>query len=336
MSVMQVNTQAGALLPMPCGRSVRSALAERLRLLPRDAPVVIMVHGYKYSPFAPETDPHAQVFALRPRSNCWKVRSWPRGLGFRGAGGDEGLCIGFGWHATAPRLARGLAEVDARVGAAAEGLGKLIALIGAVAPARPVDLFAHSLGGRVALAALARHRSPVCGRAILMGAADYRSGASAALANPAAREVEFYNILSGENGLYDLFFRCLVPPGHPGDRVLGRGLPGAPRRWIDLPIDDGPTLGTLARLGVRLSPRRRASCHWSFYLRPGIFRLYRAILRDRAGWSPEILRQVLETQARRRSPSLADFVQPGPHGPTGHRAADVPEWQPLLNRQGSA
>lgn len=315
MSVMQVNV-LGDELATPGERCLRTALAGHLRSLPDGAPVVVMVHGYKYSPFDPQADPHAQIFALRPPAGCWKSRSWPRGLGFDGSGPAEGLCIGFGWHATAPRLARGLMEVDARLGHAAMGLERLLATIGELAPGRQVDLMAHSLGARVTLSALAGCRAPLRGRAILMGAADYRSGAEAALANPAARGVEFYNIVSAENDLYDLFFRCLVPPRRPGDRVLGRGLPTAPRRWMDLPIDDARILARLAALGVRISPRRRASCHWSFYLRPGIFRLYRAILRDRDGWSPEALRHALERAGDAPSPrrrrldpgALAAFV----------------------------
>jgi len=293
MSVLRINALDDGLA-LAEGLCVLSTLSRHLCALPDRAPIVIMVHGYKYSPFDPQADPHAQVFALRPRAGCWKVRSWPRGLGFSGEGVSEGLCIGFGWHATAPGLVRGLPQVDARVDGAAARLAQLIAAIGDLAPGRPVDLIAHSLGGRVTLRALAGHDAPIRGRAILLGAADYRSGAEDALANPATRGMEFYNIVSAENALYDLFFRYLVPPERGSDRVLGRGLPGAPRRWIDLAIDDDVTLARLGALGLRISPRRRRSCHWSFYRRPGIFRLYRAILRERDGWSPETLRRLLE------------------------------------------
>ncbi|PKP84958.1 MAG: hypothetical protein CVT80_05290 [Alphaproteobacteria bacterium HGW-Alphaproteobacteria-2] len=315
MFPIEVNARGGALLPVANGRALRGRLAEALGAVPAQAPVVVMVHGYKYSPFAPETDPHRQVYALRPGVDCWKVRSWPRGLGFSGAGGAEGFCIGFGWHATAPRLASGLAEVHRRSTVAAAALTELLVLIDDLAPGRAVDLFAHSLGGRVTLAALAGAPVPLRGRAVLLGAADYRSGAEAALANPSARGVEFFNITSRENDLYDVFFRSIVPPQTRRDRVLGTGLPGAPPRWVDLRIDDPATLAALGSRGLRIAPRLRRHCHWSFYRRPGIWGLYRAILRERGGWSASALNRLLPEAApaaetahpTRRAPRLPDL-----------------------------
>lgn len=295
MFPFEANAHGAALVPMTGGRALRERLAEALEPVPAAAPVVVMVHGYKYSPLAPETDPHRQIYALRPRTDCWKVRSWPRGLGFSGAGEAEGLCIGFGWHATAPRLASGLAEAHRRGADAAVALTELLVLIDDLSPGRAVDIFAHSLGGRVALAALAGAPVPLRGRAVLMGTADYRSSAEAALANPSARGVEFYNVTSRENDLYDVFFRSIVPPRIRGDRVLGAGLPGAPPRWVDLRIDDPATLAALGARGLRVAPRRARArpCHWSFYRRPGIWGLYRAILRQRGGWSATALNRLL-------------------------------------------
>lgn len=311
MFPMRIDARNGALL-IPKGTDMAGAL----RALPQGAPVVIMVHGYKYSPFAPETDPHRRIYALRPGLDCWKVRSWPRGLGFSGAGGAEGLCIGFGWHATAPRLASGLAEVHRRSTVAAAALAELLVLIDDLAPGRPVDFFAHSLGAKVVLGALADAPVPLHGRALLLGAADYRSSAETALANPSARGVEFYNITSRENDLYDVFFRSIVPPQRRGDRVLGTGLPDAPPRWVDLRIDDPAMLATLGSRGLRIAPRLRRHCHWSFYRRPGIWGLYRAILRERSGWSAPTLNRLLPeataaTGPMRRAPPLADLQMGG-------------------------
>lgn len=311
MFPLRIDARDGTLL-MPEGTDLTGAL----RALPRGAPVVIMVHGYKYSPFVPESDPHRQIYALRPGLPGWKIRSWPRGLGFPGAGGAAGLCIGFGWHATAPRLVSGLAQVHARSAAAGGALADLLRRVAEADPGREIDLFAHSLGGRVALAALAGCPVPLRGRAILMGAADYRAGAEAALANPAARAVEVFNVISRENDIFDLFFRTIVPPARQGDRVLGAGLPDAPPRWVDIAIDDPAVLAALARRGLRIAPRMRRHCHWSFYRRPGIWRLYRALLRERAAWPAALLRQGLPQPAARAAPVS---FWPGPALP-GRRA----------------
>jgi hypothetical protein len=117
-----------------------------------DAPVVVLVHGYRWHPDAPGGDPHRSLFALAPEPGDRRIRSWPEGLGFDDTGAS-GLCIGFGWPASAPHLRslvatgrNGFARVYDTAGAVGARLAEVIRLVQRLAPGRPVDVFAHSLG----------------------------------------------------------------------------------------------------------------------------------------------------------------------------------------------
>lgn len=296
------------------------ALAGALRALPPGAPVAVLIHGYKFSPWRPAHDPHTHIFALGPTRRCRKARSWPRGLGFSARGTADGLCIAFGWDAKAPVDALGLPAIHARAPGAAVALTRLLDMIAELAPERRVDLLAHSLGARVALLAMAALRRPVVGRAILMAAADYRSSARAALANPVLAGADVINVISRENDLYDFLFQAAVAAPRPGDAPLGQGLPGAPGRWVDLPIDCDATLGALAQTGIAVAPPGRRACHWSGYLRPGMFDLYGALIRDRAAWPAARLRALVAAPPRPipadASVDLPVFL-PLPDGPGG-------------------
>ena len=68
-------------------------------MLTGDGPVIVMVHGFKYAPGHRSECPHRQILSLDPVRDCFKVVSWPRGLGFGRGAPDEGLGIGFGWNA---------------------------------------------------------------------------------------------------------------------------------------------------------------------------------------------------------------------------------------------
>lgn len=74
--------------------------------------------------------------------------------------------------------------------------------------------------------------------------------------------------------------------------ALGRGLPGA-ANWLDIQIDHPATAAALKSLGLPLARPRARVCHWSVYLRPGTFRLYRALIHDRARLSLPVLRAAL-------------------------------------------
>ncbi len=248
-------------------------LAGALASLPDGAPVVVLIHGFKYRPGDPLRCPHLHILSLEARKRA-RVVSWPRHLGFGRGDAGEGLCIAFGWHGTGS-LWRAHAEA-ARAGRA---LASLIREIGRHRAA-PVHLVGHSLGARVALAAFDGLPEHAIGRAILLAAAETRACAERALATPAGRTAEFVNVRSFENTLFDVLLRAAIFPHRPDLRALGAGLGRRDPRWRDLAIDCPETRAHLGAMGFRIPPPARRVCHWSAYLRPGLFPLYRALLRQ--------------------------------------------------------
>lgn len=248
-------------------------LGAALRALPPGAPVVVLVHGYKYAPDDAARCPHAHVLSLAPRAGS-RAMSWPRHLGFGRGDAGEGLCIAFGWSALGS-----VWSAHAEAARAGQALAAVIATVGR-AQAMPVHLLAHSLGARVALAAFRHLPEGAVGRAILLAAAETRAEAETALATPAGRKAEIVNVRTRENMVFDLLFRAAIHPHRPLARTLGAGLGRADDRWLDLGIDDAATRAHLAARGFRIPPPARRICHWSAYLRPGLFPLYRALLRD--------------------------------------------------------
>jgi len=261
-------------------------LAESLAALPEGAPVIVMIHGYKFSPRAGCT-PHEHIFALKPSTKSRRALSWPQNLGFGTGNAREGLCIAFGWEA------RGTLWAARREAArAGHALARLLDRI----KGRPVHIVAHSLGARVALKALAGLRRGRVERMILMAAAAFRDEAEAALAAPAGRRVEVLNITSRENDVFDAAWEWLIRPDHAldpspaahaspaprPDRALGAGLGRPDARWLDIQIDHPATLERLAGMGFGIEARGRRICHWSAYLRPGLFTFYTAALRQPA------------------------------------------------------
>ncbi|WP_185020807.1 alpha/beta fold hydrolase [Histidinibacterium lentulum] len=225
-----------------------------------------MIHGFKFDPDSEAHDPHAHILSLRPRRDCWKAVSWPRHLGLSG---KAGLAIGFGWPARGS-IWRAWAEA----GRAGRRLSQLVERLREVAPDRPVHLIGHSLGARVALAALPGLPAGAVGRLILISAAVFRAETMRVLKTPAGRAAEIVNVTGRENLVFDLLLRAALPHRGP---TLGRGGPGG-TRWLDLKLDRVETLAGLRDLGFRIRPAGVRICHWSGYLRPGVFSLYRALV----------------------------------------------------------
>lgn len=252
------------------GEPWEAALDRHLGALPGDAPILIMIHGYKYSPRRPDNCPHRHVLA------AWSGRggrstSWPRHLGF-GKGAEEGLAIGFGWHARGS-----IWQAYRQAELAGIALADVVRRI-ATHHGRPVHIFCHSLGARVAFYALRDVPEGSVGRIVMLAGAEFSDVAKAAMASPAGRYAEVLNVVSGENALFDAMFEWLLQAPWARARALGRGLREPQARWVDLRIDDPATSAHLARLGFRIRLRWRPVCHWSGYLRPGMFALYRAVL----------------------------------------------------------
>ncbi|MEO5613935.1 MAG: hypothetical protein ABIR04_03275 [Cypionkella sp.] len=247
----------------------RSAFATALAALPAGAPVVVMIHGYRYAPGARGGNcPHTHIFSMQPPVQDWTAISWPRHLGLSGG---RALAIGFGWPARG--RFRG-ACVRARI--AGRALAELAALVQMLDPGRAFDVIGHSLGARVALAALSYAQPCDLRRLILLAAAETRRPAMRAMGSVAGRSVQVVNVTTRENDLFDFLFEWLAGAGL--DTAIGQGLRETPANWLDLQLDQPASLAALARLGHALPEAPARISHWSPYLRPGALGLYRAIL----------------------------------------------------------
>ena len=269
------------------GWSSTDALMQGLARLGPGASVIIMIHGFRYSPWDAANDPHSHILSPVRSASRWKSTSWPKHLRLDRAG--AGLGIGLGWHA------RGrLSDVAAR----AFGLGRTLEdLVRRVKSARPdlsVHLFGHSLGARVALSALSGLAAGDVARVVLLSGAEYAVTARAAMATPAGRAARVLNVTSRQNAVFDLAFRLCAPPASRGDATLSGRLDGV-AGWTDLQIDCPSSRAALCGLGFHVRPARGVICHWSTYLQPGLFRLYRAVC-DQA--TPDILDRLDAALAR--------------------------------------
>lgn len=274
MPLLKINADRGQPFLHGPG-DLDTALRAAVRALPADAPVIILIHGYRFSPTRKACDPHRHILSLTPTPGCRKAISWPRHLGFGRDTADEGLCIAFGWEARGS-IWRAW-EAAAQAGTA---LADLVRRLRALRRA-PVDILCHSLGARVGLCAVSWLAAGSVGRVVLMAAADYRSHVRGVLDTPAGRTAEFVNVTSRENDPFDAAMEWLIRAPAAGDRALGDGLGQGFANWLDLQVDCPETLEVLRDLGYRIAPPSRRVCHWSAYLRPGLFRVYGDLIRDR-------------------------------------------------------
>lgn len=268
MPLLSVNSDATS------PRAEQARIEQAMSGLAPRAPIVVMVHGFRYAPGAGRHCPHGHILSLTPRRDVPRAISWPRHL--RLAGPSDGLAIAFGWNARGTIWA-----AQSRTPGSALALARLIALVRQVDPDRPVDIMAHSLGARVALAALPHLAEGAVGRVLLLSPADFRTHAEVAVASPAGALAEIANIACRANAMFDFCVETLLAARF--QTSVAQGLSRPARNWLDLVIDDPGTEQALARLGYPLRPAEVRICHWQPYLRPGLFALYRAILARRIG-----------------------------------------------------
>ncbi len=252
-------------------RPLSPALEETLRT---PGPIIVMLHGFKFAPGDPVGCPHRHILSLNPTEDCWKALSWPRELGFGTGFAKEGLAIAFGWPARGT-----IWQAYRRAGLAGRALADLVNMIARLAPGRPVNLLAHSLGARVVLSSMAHVGEGAIGRAILLNPAEYGGRAREALTTPAGRAAEVVNVTSRENDLFDFLLERLIAPPEQGDATLAQSMPRLPNT-VTLQLDHVKTLGALNASGFPIAPPSGRICHWSAYLRPGVFSLYRTLLRE--------------------------------------------------------
>ncbi|MDV7142490.1 alpha/beta fold hydrolase [Tropicimonas sp. TH_r6] len=278
MPLVRVDTDGDRLC---APHEAEQALYRALDRASEAAPVVVLIHGYTFSPALDQTSPHRHILSLSPERDCWKALSWPRALGLGSGAADEPLCIALGWEARGS-----LWQAYRSAEATGRALAGLIRRIRRIRPGRSVDVLAHSLGCRVALSALPHLPARAMGRAVLMAPAEMRSVALRCLDTEAGRGVEILNITSRENGVYDRLLEWLVAPLRFGDQALGTGLSERVGNWIDVNIDWPETRDALAAQGFPIPASDKRICHWSVYLRSGLFPFYRAVLHREVALRP--------------------------------------------------
>lgn len=305
MPVLRINAIGPKPRPADATGGLACTLDPYLAQLQPGAPVVVMIHGYRFSPAKPGRSPHDHIFSLDPDTRLRKAPSWPRNLGF-GEAGASGLAIAFGWEACGT-----VWSAHARAGQTGRALAVLIGAIRARRPDTPVNIVAHSMGARVALQALHGLKAGDVGRIILLAGAELRPNAEATMDTACGRAAEVINITSRENDLFDFILETCIGLGFW--RALGHGLRQRRANWVDLEIDNPHSLAALADLGHQIAPARARICHWSPYLRGGLFGLYRALIWDRPGLPLAVLARARPPRARRRwSRLLAPPVGPMP------------------------
>jgi pimeloyl-ACP methyl ester carboxylesterase len=235
--------------------------------------VTIMIHGYRFCPFGPpEHSPHRHILSLAPERECWKAISWPKHLNLDR---PEALGIALGWSA---RGMLGTAYHQAeRTGGSLAHVARIIA---SRRPKLPVHVVAHSLGARVVLAALRQLPAGALSHIILLSGAEYRNYARQVSTTAAGCTARILNVRSRENLPFDAAFRSLVRPSSWTDLPLSAGMDGRQSNWVDLSIDCPRHRSQLLEAGFRLRQPNTRFCHWSGYMRPGVFRLYRAFLSE--------------------------------------------------------
>ncbi|MEX0278466.1 MAG: DUF726 domain-containing protein [Ruegeria sp.] len=258
-------------------------------------PVIIMTHGYKYRPDAINACPHRHILSLHGTSYSTYSPSWPKQLGYGSGFEDEGLGIAFGWNAQGP-----LWSAHHRALEAGRALADLIHEVHRMSPNRPIHFIGHSMGTELVLEALHHLRPGALSRIISMTGAAYQSRALQALSTPAGRSAEFINITSRENDLFDFLFEWAIRPPKRGDRCIGSGLHAS--NAITLQLDCPRTLDHLSRLVFPVGDPQRRICHWSSYTRPGVLRVYNALLRHHNRLTlPALQNGIPERSARRWS-----------------------------------
>lgn len=292
MPIFRINAVADTPVPVN-GGSLDKGLRKVLSRVSPNATIIVMIHGYKYTPHVAARCPHHSIFAPALTTKPRRCLSWPRAMGFSGNAADEGVCIAFGWNA-----AGSIWQAARSAEKAATALGQVMSDVADHA-GRPAQVLAHSLGARVALGGLGVAPAGSVGRMVLLHAAEFRSRAHAALSRPAGQTAEVVNVTTRENDLFDGLFRGFVAPHRPLDPALSAGLGTRRTNWLDVRIDDPATRAALKAFGFDIPAPVGRVCHWSAYMRSGMFDLHRALLRAPASLPLPLLARTLPDGARR-------------------------------------
>jgi pimeloyl-ACP methyl ester carboxylesterase len=302
-----------------------------------DAPVTVMIHGFLNDPTqivdeddpAENDNPHGRLYHFKDTGENTEIREhstgWPLWLGFEADdAGRTGLAVAFAWQSKpgffSSLIGYGKTFYERAYQMAEEAAWVLVNVVIALGRAlgpRPIDLFCHSLGARVAIRALAiaakradAHEMVArTGRVILLGGAEYVVEAQLMMRRLAQLGRDggpsFYNVGSRENDVLDILGENFGPSTFGSGQVIGHNGLGRQRSstarnrdawrgspWMDLQIDS-PALQTwMDERGITISGDREDSVwdHWYYYTFRGNMERYRNILRQRDAWSLERLR----------------------------------------------
>lgn len=232
--------------------------------------ITVMIHGFNYQPGRAGRCPHRFILARQPVSLSERSVSWPVQLEL----GAHHIGIAFGWDGSGS-----LWRAWKMSALAGHQLAQVIARVAETG--RKVDIIAHSLGARVALAAIAQACPGGVGTAILITPAEFQRRGLQSLQSPAGATAQVLNVISRQNMVFDRGLEWLIAPHRFGQRSLGMGLAEPRANWFDLQIDDDANRFGLQRIGYPIAAPKARVCHWSGYVRHGLFALYRDILASR-------------------------------------------------------
>ena len=304
MSLLKINAINGVpVLADNAPHSLSNVLEQTLQeTAVGRGPVVVMVHGYKYAPGHALHCPHETLFSLTPKHRELYPRavSWPRHLGFGRDRQDRGLAISFGWPARG--TFRSTYEEAAEAGTA---FSRLLGELKRASPGRPVHAIAHSLGARVVLDGVSKSQAGSLDLALLLAPVEFAARAQRALETPGGQAARCLTVSTRENDVFDLIAMLGLGPSCHGTRMIGyRGLEG--ENCATLRIDHAQTLEALRSAGYRIAPPAGRICHWSSYLRPGLFRLYRSLISGELGL-PRLRRMLEQQDIRQPDPGPSRF-----------------------------
>lgn len=265
--------------------------------LRKNAPIIVLIHGFMMDVRdRGSSNPNCFLYHFNAeRSSADRYRrsvSWPLGLGFSEErdDGKEGLCIALGWQGR-DSLGEAWGRGRRRFGLAYEAAGqtgsalaKLFEVIAEAYPERQVDVFAHSLGARVALSALATVPNANLGRFLLLNPAEFTEPAIAAMTCAGSAAPEVFSFSSRENAFFDILLEQFAPrsavSGERARHSLGRRRePNLHPSWLDIRLC-APSVQnwlTAQRLPIQ---GYRIACHWGVYNRPEMMALYARLLRQ--------------------------------------------------------
>ncbi len=242
-----------------------------------DGVPVVLVHGFDYDPWKNSDDnPHF----MGPLGKMSTFGMWRRDLV------PDRAAIGLGWY-SAPVGLRGVLRAW-RSGRwnryryafdLAWEAGRVLSVMLRRLDG-PVDVLCHSLGSRVALAALAQERGlPVRNLLIMNGAELVKTGEPIARANP---QVNFTNLVVQSDKVLKYAGAKFAPEGGFGAVCLGQvGLgKDAPSNWRDVDLDDPVDQAWGRERGWNLkgdNPMSRGD-HWYTYRHKGNRGMIRAAL----------------------------------------------------------